>query len=149
MLPIDNLGGRRADFISDIIAGRTLDLPNDGQALLQPVHVAELARAFLLAIQAPASIGKIYNICLEKAVTIRRYMEITASSLGREEKLRMLPVEEMLLKHAGSVNEVGLRFFANHMCYDIRKAREQLNFVPRFTTEEAIEETARWAADLI
>ena len=35
--------GRRDDFIDDILAGRVVDLPNDGQALLHPVHVAGLA----------------------------------------------------------------------------------------------------------
>ena len=146
MLPLDNLGGRREDFIPDILAGKTLDLPDDGQALLQPIHVVELARSFLLAVERPMSVGHIYNICLEKAVPIRRYLEITAAALGREVSVNYAPLDEMVAKYADAAQEIGLRFFATHMCYDIRKAREQIGYVPRVTTEEAIEETARWAA---
>ena len=51
----------------------------------------------------------------------------------------------MLAKHAGHINEMGLRFMSNHMCLDIAKAREQLGYVPRHTTEETIEENAVWA----
>jgi len=147
LLPLDNLGGRREDFITDLLNETPLDLPNDGQALLQPIHVKELARSFLLAAERPQSAGQIYNITLDKAVTLNRYLEITAAALDREAKINYLPVESMLAKYAGSISKTGLCFLATHMCYDIRKARDQLGYVPRYTTEEAITETARWAAE--
>lgn len=144
MLPLDNLGGRREDFIDDILAEKAIDLPNDGQALLQPVHVVGLARAFLLAALAPHSVGEVYNICLAKAVTIRRYVELTAEAFDRRASINCLPVDTMLAKY--EADPVGLHFFATHMCFDISKARDQLGYVPPMTTEEAIFETARWAA---
>ncbi len=144
--PLDNLGGRRTDFIPDILNGKTLDLPNDGQALLQPIHVQDLARSFLLAAEKECSIGQIYNICLEKAVPIRRYIEITAAALDREAKINLMPIHDMVRKYDGVCNERGLRFFATHMCFDISKARAQLGYEPRDSTEAAIEETARWVA---
>ena len=144
LLPLDNLGGRREDFIEDILAEREIVLPNDGQALLQPVHVVGLAEAFLLAALAPHSVGQIYNICLEKAVTIRRYVELNAEALDRRASISFMPVETMLEKY--DADPIGLHFFATHMCFDISKAREQLGYVPPMTTEEAIFETARWAA---
>jgi len=149
MLPIDNFGGRRQDFITDILEGKALVLPNDGQALLQPIHVRDLGHAFLLAASTPAAVGQIYNICLEKAVTITRYLQITAAALGREVKIEYMPVAEMIESYGDPTDERWerwLRFFGTHMCYDIRKARVQLGYVPHCTTEEAIEETARWAA---
>lgn len=146
LLPLDNLGGRREDFIPDILAGRTLDLPNDGQALLQPIHVEDLAAAFLLAVQKPESAGEIFNICLEKAVSIASYIGLNAAALQCEARINLMSLDAMLEKHGESVEELGLRFFATHMCFDIRKAREQLGYRPRHTTEEAIRETAQWAA---
>ena len=146
LLPLDNFGGRREDFIKDILDGVTLDLPDDGHALLQPVHVLDLAGTFRLAAETPASVGQIYNICLEKAVTIRRYLEINAAALDREVSINPMSVEAMLEKYGEAVNKTGLHFFATHMCHDISKARKQLGYVPRCTTEEAIEENARWAA---
>ena len=146
MVPLDNLGGRRKDFIPDVLNEVPLDLPNDGQALLHPVHVQDLAQAFLLAAQEPRSIGQIYNICLDKAVPLSRYLEITAAALDRTVKINYMIVDAMLGKYGDAISEVGIRFLALHMCYDISKAREQLGYAPHCTTEEAIEETAAWAA---
>ena len=146
MIPLDNLGGRREDFIPDILSGVTLDLPNDGQALLHPVHVADLGRSFLLAAEQPRSIGQIYNACLGKAVTLTRYIEITAAAFGREATVNLMPIEAMLEKYGDAIDKTGLYFLATHMCYDIGKARTQLGYNPRMTVECAIEETARWTA---
>lgn len=147
MLPLDNLGGRREDFIPDILDGKPLDLPGDGQALLHPIHVVDLARGFLLAAQRPGvSIGQIYNFCLDKAVPIQRYIRLNAAALDREAKINLMSVEGMLEKYRPDVHEVGLRFFATHMCYDITKAKTQLGYRPHVTTEVAVEQTARWAA---
>jgi len=147
--PLDNLGGRRNDFIADIQAEKELDVVNDGQALLQPIHVDDLATAFVLAARSSRqSIGQIYNICLEKAVTLNRYLEISASALNVGVKLHHLPLEAMLQKYTGKIDEIGLRFLAQHMCFDITKAKTQLGFRPRHSTAETIEENARWSAAL-
>jgi dTDP-L-rhamnose 4-epimerase len=145
MLPLDNLGGRRQDFLADVLAGKPLELPNDGQALLHPVHVRDLARSFVLALQTPQSVGQIYNICLDRAVPLTRYLAITAQALDAPEPTTdFQPVETILARHGESIHKIGLHFLATHMCYDIRKAREQLGYRPSMSTEEAIEETARW-----
>jgi len=147
MLPLDNQGGRRTDFISDIIAGKVLDLPNDGQSLLQPIHVEDLAHSFLLAAaNGDKSKGQVYNICLEKAVTLNNYLEINAAVFNTKPVINYISLEEMVKKYGDTINETGLRFMALHMCFDIFKAKEQIGYFPEYTTEQAIEETALWAS---
>lgn len=147
MLPLDNQGGRREDFIKDIINDVELDLPNQGQALLQPIHVDDLARSFLLAAERPNhSKGQVFNICLEKAVTLNRYLEINAAVFNKKPIINYLHLEQMLEKYGDSIHEIGLRFLSEHMCFDISKAKTLLDYVPSHTTEEAIEETAYWTA---
>ncbi len=149
MLPLDNLGGRRRDFIPDILAGKTLDLPENGKALLHPVHVRDLACSFALAMDRPErSVGQVYNICLGYAVTLNRYLEITAAALGRRPVIHYMSVEEMLAKYGDRIDPVGLRFLAEHMCFSIEKAASDLGYRPSMSTEEAIAETALWAAGL-
>ncbi len=146
-LPLDNLGGRRDDFIRDIIEERPLDLPDNGLSLLQPIHVEELARSFRLAAERPRiSIGQIYNICLDHAFTLNRYLEITAAAFGKKPNINYMSIDDILAKYGSSVDEIGLRFLATHMCFDISKARRDLGFEPRMTPEEAVVETALWAA---
>lgn len=146
-IPIDNLGDRREDFIPDILAEKTIDLPNDGQALLQPIHVRDLATMFRLAAQQPGiSIGQIYNASLEKAVTLTRYIELTAAALDRTANINLMPLDAMFEKYFKGKPNRGLAFLATHMCYDITKPKTQLGYRPHITTEQAIAETARWAA---
>ena len=147
LLPLDNLGGRRDDFIADIVAEETLDLPDNGQALLQPIHVRDLAQVFRLAIERPdVSIGQTYNACLQKAVTLTRYLELTAAALDREARIDYLPLQAMFDKYFDGKANRGLAFLATHMCYDISKVSTHLDYRPSITTEQAISETARWAA---
>ena len=146
-LPLDNLGGRRTDFIADIIAEKTLDLPNDGRALLQPIHVRDLANSFCLSLVHPCSIGEIYNICLSHALSLNDYLELTASVFSKKPVINYMPVDDMLEKYGENINPIGLRFLAEHMCFSIDKAKRDLEYNPSCTPEEAVIETAIWAAE--
>ena len=146
--PIDNLGDRRPEFIADIIAEKTLDLPNDGKALLQPIHVADLANSFYLSLVHPdASIGQIYNICLSHAFTLNDYLALTASVFNKKPVINYMGVDDILKKYGSKVGEVDLRFLAEHMCFSIEKAIRELEYKPSHTPEEAVIETALWAAE--
>ena len=144
MLPLDNFGGRRTDFLQDILDETTLLLPNDGQPLLHPVHIKDLANAFLLAANQPRSIGQIYNISLPKAVTLNQYLNITANALDRKINIEYANVDNIWEKYSDKIDKTGLYFLATHMCYDITKATTQLGYRPHCTTQQAIEETAQW-----
>ena len=146
LVPLDNLGGRRTDFIPDILAEKTLDLPDNGLALLQPIHIDDLAVSFRLAIEHPVSIGEIYNITLDHAVTLTRYIELNAEALGKKAHINYLPLEEMCKKYAGAIDETWLRFFATHMCFTNAKAKRDLGFAPAHSAEEAIIANARATA---
>jgi len=147
MLPMDNLGGRRTDFIADIIAEKTLDLPENGKALLQPIHVRDLAHSFYLGLVHPdAAIGQVYNICLSHAFSLNDYLALTASVFNRKPVINYMSVADMLKKYGSSINEIGLKFLVEHMSFTIEKAARDLEYKPSHTPEEAVIETALWAA---
>ena len=146
MLPLDNFGNRREDFIPDLIAGNPIVLPEGGNALLQPIHVKDLAQSFYLALMHPeTAMGQVYNICLSHAVTLNRYVELNAAAFGKKPNVSYMSVDE-ILKTFPDVSEVDLRFVVCHMCFSIEKAKRDLEYKPFYTPEEAIEETAFWAA---
>ena len=140
-LPLDNLGGRRSGFIPDILKGIPLDLPGEGNALLQIVHVGDLGRAFALAAERPESCGEVINICGKKAVTLKKYCGINARALGREAVINLMNFDAMIAKYGEGIRG-GLTFLVEHMCFDISKAERLLGFVPRYTLEEAVAECA-------
>lgn len=53
-IPLDGWGGRNPLFFRMILEGKTIPLPENGRALLQPGHVKDLGRAFLHAAKRPA-----------------------------------------------------------------------------------------------
>ena len=143
-LPLDNLGGRRKDFLPDIIAGKTLEVPDNGLALLQPIHVKDLARSFRLAVENRRSIGERYNICLDHALPLKDYLALNGEAIGKKVNLEFVPLAELLVRYPD--NPVGLSFVATHMCFTIDKARTEIGYEPTYTPEEAICETARLCA---
>lgn len=146
-LPMDNLGGRRPDFIADIIAEKTIDLPENGKALLQPIHVRDLANSFYLSLVHPlASIGQIYNICLSHAFSLNDYLALTASVFNKKPHINYMSVDSMLQKYGSAINAIGLKFLAEHMCFSIEKAVRDLEYKPSCSPEDAVIETALWAA---
>ncbi|MDD5729105.1 MAG: NAD-dependent epimerase/dehydratase family protein, partial [Victivallales bacterium] len=147
-MPLDNLGGRREDFISDILAEKPLDMLGDGSTLVQFVHIWDLARAFVLAAERSESIGRVYNICASKAVTLKRYCEITADTLGKKARFNFLAYDALIAKHGETIRD-GLAFLAEHMCFDTVKAQNQLAYNPRYSIEETIRKTATETALLL
>lgn len=144
-LPLDNIGGRRDDFISDILAGKPLDLLDGGNALLQIVHVRDLGRAFALAAANPDTVGMAYNICGENAVTVRKYCELNAEALGVEAKFESHSFDELIAKHGEDIRG-GLTFLAEHMCFDISLAVCDLGWEPEYSVPAAVAESARETA---
>ncbi len=146
MAPIDTLGGRDPNFLSDVAAGKEVFLPNDGRALLQPVFVEDVAEAFALAVERPESIGRIYNISCRHSVTLREYLSTVCSILGAAPEATCLTAEELLsrFEHTGRVSPAGLRFLCEHMCFDISRARKELGYEPTLSIEEATRRTIEW-----
>ena len=82
----------------------------------------------------------------ERQEAIKRYIELNAEAVGCEAKINFMSVPDMLEKYKGNIDEIGLRFFATHMCFSIEKARRELGYNPKTTPEQTIRETARETA---
>lgn len=145
--PLDNFGYRREDFIQDVWEENPMEIPGNGTTLLQPIPSRDLAMSFLQALEhRENTLGEVYNITLDYALTHQRYFELNAEALGRKIHLEYSTVEAMLAKYGDKVRENDLRFFNTHMCFSNAKARRDMDFNPAYTPEEAVIENALWAA---
>ena len=52
----------------------------------------------------------------------------------------------LLEKYGDAIYDVGLNFMVEHMCFSIEKAARDLEYKPFYTPEDAVIESARWAA---
>lgn len=69
-----------------------MPLPGGGEALLQPVHLEDLAWFVCTALGSPAADGVAYDVAGPEALSLRRVVEEAAGALGRHPRLVPLPL---------------------------------------------------------
>jgi len=78
--PID-----RETFLFDrITKGRTILIPNDGEAVIQLGEVTDLCRALLAIAETPKGIGECYNVSGKELVTLSSLVRLVAKIVGKD-----------------------------------------------------------------
>lgn len=121
-----------------------------GDNLVHFIDVRDLARAFLLAMDANERNAEVYIVAGERALALREFCGIVAGRLGVKPPKLKIPVKPM--QWAGSLCEavcvpIGLNpplyrrrvdFFTKDRSFDASKARERLGFTPARPVEAEI-----------
>jgi dTDP-L-rhamnose 4-epimerase len=123
--------GVLAIFASALSAGNAPQVFEDGAQRRDFVHVQDVARAFVLALQSPAAAGQVFNIGSGTAVSIQQVAEQIAAAMGRRE------VRPVLL---GKARTGDIR----HCFADIGLAQRVLGFAPRRSFADSLGELAEW-----
>lgn len=103
----------------------------DGEQRRDFVHVDDVARAFLLALEHPAAANQVLNIGSGRDVSILEVGAALAGAMGVPE----LTPEVMGKARVGDIR---------HCFADISLAREVLGFAPRRTFDDSLAELAEW-----
>ena len=125
--------GVLAIFASRILNGNAPVLFEDGRQRRDFVHVADVADAFLLALERPRAKGGVFNIGSGEERSILGIAETFAGAMGRPD------LEPEILDKARSGD-------IRHCFADIGKARTELGFAPRRDFAEGLTELAGWVA---
>ena len=133
--------GVLAIFASRLLNGQRPLVFEDGAQRRDFVHVDDVARAFLLALDHPAATGGVFNIGSGQDVSVAEVAVAIARAMRRP---RLLP------ELAGQARAGDIR----HCFADISRAREVLGFAPRRSFEDSLPELAAWverqrAVDLV
>jgi nucleoside-diphosphate-sugar epimerase len=125
-----------------------LPLAGDGSGLRQPVHAEDLAIVAFAALDAPAAIGRAYDLPGGETLTYRAMVERVFEGLERRPRILALPPQVWRLGFAlarpflpGASVQMGARMEAD-LIFDSAPARADLNwrpraFHPRFPAEAA------------
>ncbi|HEV3197740.1 MAG TPA: NAD-dependent epimerase/dehydratase family protein [Bryobacteraceae bacterium] len=145
--PVNPAGNFNPDVFADLAAGREVTLPNLGMETLHHVHAADVASAFVRAVEhRAAAIGESFHVVSSAALTLRGYAERMSAWFGREERLRFLPWEEW----RAQASEKDARITWDHLAHSphcsIEKARQLLGYAPRYGSLEAVQESVAWMA---
>jgi dTDP-L-rhamnose 4-epimerase len=125
--------GVLAIFASRIANGQPPLVFEDGLQRRDFVHVRDVARAFLLALDRNEAKGQVFNIGSGEDRTVADVARLQAAAMGRPD----LEPEITGKMRAGDIR---------HCIPDLTKARERLGYRPQEDFTEGLAELAEWVA---
>lgn len=125
--------GVLAIFASRLLNGRPPLVFEDGRQRRDFVHVGDVARAFVAALEHPASAGKVFNVGSGEHRTIAEVGALLAQAMGRH---------SILPEITGKARSGDIR----HCFADISRAEAELGFRARQDFSAGLAELAEWVA---
>jgi len=125
--------GVLAIFASRLRNGQRPVIFEDGQQRRDFVHVEDVARAFVLALEHPRAAGQVYNVASGQDRTVEEVALALAHAMGRPE----LTPEIMGKARSGDIR---------HNIADIGKIQRDLGFSVARDFEQDLRELAEWVA---
>jgi nucleoside-diphosphate-sugar epimerase len=143
--PVNPQGNFNTGIFAALLHNEEVLLPNFGMETLHHVHAADVAQAFLLAIECRQSaLGESFHVVSPAAITLRGYAEEIAAWFGRTANLSFLPWEQwktLVAAHDARVTEDHVRHSPH--C-SIQKAQRLLGYKPRYGSLDAVKESVQW-----
>lgn len=125
--------GVLAIFSSRIHNGQPPMIFEDGHQRRDFVHVDDIARAFVLALEHPKAPGGVFNVASGEDRSVREVARLLAAAMNRPD----LEPEVTGKARAGDIR---------HCLADIGKIGRELGFAPRRDFSEGLTELAQWVA---
>jgi nucleoside-diphosphate-sugar epimerase len=141
-IPLNPAGNFNPVVFKKLAEGKELLLPNLGMETVHHVHADDVALAFMKAIEnRGSSAGESFHVVSAQALTLRGYAEAMAAWFGTEARPGFLPWD----KWKKSVSEEDAEATWDHISHSpacsIEKARRLLNWIPRYTSLQAVQES--------
>jgi len=144
-IPLNPAGNFNPEVFQRLAEGKEILLPNIGMETLHHVHADDVAQSFIRAIDnRNNAVGESFHIVSSQALTLRGYALALAAWLGREARLGFLPWD----KWKETVSEADAEATWDHIAHSpncsIEKARRLLNYSPRYSSLQAVQEAVSY-----
>jgi UDP-glucose 4-epimerase len=125
-----------AIFVGNVLRGEPIRIYSDGEQARDFVHVSDVARAWVDALDNPASYGQIINLGTSQPTSVNQLADLVLAAFGHTRDT--YPVEYR------SAQAGDMRVSAA----DITHARELLGWSPQIAINDGMAETIAWARSL-
>ncbi|MCO5235118.1 MAG: NAD-dependent epimerase/dehydratase family protein [Chitinophagaceae bacterium] len=143
--PVNPAGNLNLEVFRKLAKGEEVALPNLGMETLHHVHADDIAQAFVSAMDHPeAANGESFNIVSAQAMSMRGYAELMGAWWGKPAVLKFLPWEQW--KQTVGEEDAGITWdhLIHSPCCSIEKAGRLLQYRPRYSAIEAVQESIGW-----
>jgi len=143
--PLNPIGNFKREIFSRLADGQEVLMPHLGLETLHHVHADDVAAGFMKALtNKKNAVGESFHLLSEKALTWRGYAEAIAESYSQKPNLRFVTWEEF----RQPLSEEDALCSWDHLMHSssgsIEKARQLLEYKPRYTSLQAIQESLSW-----
>jgi nucleoside-diphosphate-sugar epimerase len=147
-VPLNPAGNFNPDVYKKLVAGEELILPNLGLETVHHVHADDVAQAFEKAINnRSTALGESFHTVSPKALTLRGYAEAMAAWFGKGSRIRFLPWEEWKKTVSKDDADATWDHIAHSPNCSIEKARRLINYQPRYSSLQAVQESVKHLID--
>jgi nucleoside-diphosphate-sugar epimerase len=146
--PLNPAGNFNPKVFERLARGESLALPNLGLETVHHVHADDVAQAFMKAIaNRGASVGESFHVVSEAALTLRGYAEAMSAWFGEPARLEYLPWEQWQQTVTPEEASATWDHIAHSPNCSIQKAMRRLDYRPRYSSLQAVQESVRWLLD--
>jgi nucleoside-diphosphate-sugar epimerase len=143
--PLNPAGHFNAAVFARLARGEKVALPNFGLETVHHVHADDVAQSFTAALaNRSAALGESFHVVAPSALTLRGYAEAVAQWFGQEAVLEFLPWENWRLTVSKEEAAATWDHIAHSPSCSIAKAQRLIDYRPRYTSLEAVEESVQW-----
>jgi nucleoside-diphosphate-sugar epimerase len=140
--PVNPQGNVNPSVFTTLAQGEELTLPHFGLETLHHVHSADVAQAFVRAIERPdVANNESFYVVSDEAVTLRGFAEAVAGWYGRPARLAFLPWDEWSRTVGADDRAVTWEHIARSPSHSCAKARTLLGYAPSYSSLRAVRES--------
>ncbi len=138
----------------ELMSSGRMILVNDGEGLIQPIYIDDLAEGILLAAKT-GKVGQSYILCGQKSISIREYFSLLANLVGKK---RLPSIPKWLALFMAQSAEFWARLVNSkpvftrqeilatlvRASYNGDKARKDLGFIPKTDLTTGVARIKQW-----
>ena len=147
-VPLNPAGHFNPETYATIARGEPLTLPNLGLETVHHVHADDVAGLVMATIECRnQSVGESFHAVSEQALSLRGYAEEMYRWFGSEPRLEFQPYTEWAAGQDPDDASATWDHIAHSPSCSMAKARRLLDFRPRYSSLEAVQESVTWLID--
>lgn len=146
--PLNPAGHFNNDVWVKLARGENLILPNIGMETVHHVHADDVAQVFTQAMaNRSTAVGESFHAVSPAAITLRGYAESMAGWFGEPARLQYLSWDEWCKTVTQQDAQATWDHIAHSPNCSIAKAQRLLDYRPRYSSLEAVQEAVSWLVE--